>query len=62
MKMIKFLILLIFPILLNSQNFIYAETEPILITISNDRDDVIFDGIWSNSVEWKRSSLNEFIQ
>ena len=60
MKMIKFLILLIFLILVNSQNFVYGQTEPILITISDDRENVIFDGKWSNSVEWKKSSLNQF--
>ena len=33
-------------------------TEPILITISGDRDKVIFDGKWSFYTEWKASSLN----
>ena len=60
MKMIKFLILLIFTILVNSQNFVYGQTEPILITISDDRENVIFDGKWSSGIEWKKSSLNQF--
>jgi len=33
-------------------------TEPILITISSDLDKVIFDGKWTHSNEWKRSSAD----
>jgi len=33
-------------------------TEPILITISNNMDQVIFDGKWTHTTEWKRSGLN----
>jgi len=36
---------------------VYAE-EPILISISSDLDQVIFDGKWSNTYEWKQSSYN----
>jgi len=32
--------------------------EPILITISSDMDEVIFDGRWTYSKEWKHSSLD----
>ena len=33
-------------------------TEPILLTISYDLDKVIFDGKWTHSNEWKRSSAD----
>ena len=33
-------------------------SEPIMITVSNDLDKVIFDGRWSHTTEWKHSSLN----
>jgi len=32
--------------------------EQILITISSEMKDVIFDGIWTHKLEWKRSSLD----
>jgi len=32
--------------------------EPLMITISNDMNKVIFDGKWSSPTEWKHSSLN----
>ena len=32
--------------------------EPILISISSDLDQVIFDGKWTHVNEWKRSSYN----
>ena len=35
----------------------YAE-DPILISISSNLDQVIFDGKWTNSNEWKQSSYN----
>lgn len=35
--------------------------EPIMITMSPDMTQVIFDGKWSTGVEWKRSSENKFI-
>jgi len=38
-----------------------AENEPVMITISNDRENIIFDGKWSNLSEWKQSSLDELM-
>ena len=38
-----------------------AENEPVMITVSNDRENILFDGKWSNVNEWKQSSLNEFV-
>ena len=35
-----------------------ATTNPILITISDDMDKVIFDGRWTFFTEWKHSTLN----
>lgn len=32
--------------------------EPILITQSSKMNEVIFDGKWTNEIEWKKSSLN----
>ena len=32
--------------------------EPILITVSEDMDKIIFDGKWTYYTEWKKSSLN----
>ncbi len=37
----------------------YAD-EPIMITLSTQMNDVIFDGKWSSTTEWKQSSLNSF--
>jgi hypothetical protein len=39
---------------------VYAE-EPILISSSNDMDKIIFDGKWSNILEWKRSSYDSIL-
>jgi hypothetical protein len=36
----------------------YASTDPILITQSTGLHDVIFDGKWTNEIEWKPSSHN----
>ena len=36
----------------------YAQTDPILITVSDTMNDVEFDGKWSFPSEWKASSLN----
>lgn len=38
---------------------IYAE-DPILISFSPNIDKVIFDGKWTNPLEWKESSYNKF--
>ncbi len=43
------------------QNSAKAENDPVMITISNDKENLVFDGKWSNVNEWKQSSLNEFI-
>ncbi|MGY5143375.1 MAG: hypothetical protein ACW9XH_02730 [Candidatus Nitrosopumilus sp. bin_32a] len=37
---------------------VYAISEPILITQSSGMNDVIFDGKWTNYLEWKPSSYN----
>jgi hypothetical protein len=37
------------------------EIESIPITISFDREKVIFDGKWTSALEWKRSSLTDLI-
>jgi len=44
-----------------SLSSVKAENEPVMITISNDRENIIFDGKWSNISEWKQSSLNELM-
>lgn len=36
----------------------FATSEPILITISPAMENVIFDGKWTNYLEWKQSSHN----
>jgi len=50
---ILFLILIIHIFFVNA----FAE-KPILISISSDLDQVIFDGKWTDSFEWKKSSYN----
>jgi len=52
----KFIITLLLTISLFSVNA-YA-IEPILITISSDLDEIVFDGKWTHSNEWKRSSAD----
>lgn len=39
---------------------IYASTDPILITYSSSIQNVVFDGKWTNQIEWKASSDNMF--
>lgn len=39
----------------------FAISEPILITISPSMENVIFDGKWTNTLEWKQSSHNPYI-
>lgn len=48
-------ILVLCPLLLSSA---FAE-EPILISISSNLDQVVFDGKWTDSTEWKQSSYND---
>ena len=37
-----------------------ASSEPILITISPSMENVVFDGKWTNYLEWKQSSHNPY--
>lgn len=39
---------------------VYAESNQILITISDTMEEIDFDGKWSFSTEWKESSLNTY--
>lgn len=57
--MMKITFVIIASILFSSQ-LLFASAEPVFITISEDMDDVIFDGRWTHFGEWKRSSLNTF--
>lgn len=52
--------LLIFLLIISSPIiFLDANAEdPILISISSDLDQVIFDGKWTHTAEWKKSSYN----
>lgn len=51
--------LIFFLIILSPVIFLDAfGEEPILISISSDLNQVIFDGKWTNSEEWKRSSYD----
>lgn len=50
------LILIIIPILLIISSVPVILAEEIMITITEDMDDVIFDGKWSFFGEWKRTS------
>ena len=43
-----------------SQNVFPSTIEPILITSSENMDEVILDGKWTSKSEWKYSSLNQF--
>lgn len=55
LKSIFILLLILLPTI--SFIDVFAE-EPILISISSNLDQVIFDGKWTNSDEWKKSSYN----
>jgi len=56
MDMLKhhFLITIIFVVLFSNN----ATAEPIMITISDNMNKIIFDGKWTHETEWKRSSLD----
>ena len=56
MRFILILFALIIICILTSSN-VFA-IEPIMITISADRDNVIFDGKWTFYREWKNTSLD----
>lgn len=47
---------IIFPL-----DHVYAISEPILITQSTSMENIIFDGKWTNYLEWKQSSQNTFV-
>lgn len=51
----KYTIIILIFLLLPLMNTVYG-LEPILISISGSMDDVIFDGKWTNELEWKESS------
>jgi len=51
---LSFVILIIFGAFENAS----ATSEPILITISPSMENIIFDGKWTNVLEWKQSSHN----
>lgn len=51
----KFAIFLILIFVLSPLNTVYG-IEPILISISNSMEKIIFDGKWTNELEWKESS------
>ena len=48
--------LALIPLFINNT---FAE-DPILISISTDRQNVIFDGKWSDGFEWKQGSYDKF--
>jgi len=54
------LISLISLIIFTSFENSFATTDPILITIAPTMENVIFDGKWTNHVEWKQSSYNTY--
>ena len=59
MTYLKFGILPLLIILFSSTTaFAY---EPIPITISSTMDKLVLDGKWTHPIEWKQSSLNEFV-
>jgi len=58
-KLIIFLFL--FTIIFSSEETFASSTEPILITISPDMENVIFDGKWTFLTEWKPSSLTTIV-
>ena len=60
LKKIVFFSLIVFLICI-IQNSAKAENDPVMITLSNDKENLVFDGKWSNVNEWKQSSLNELV-
>ena len=58
MKLI-FLTLMILIFSLSIENT-FAISEPILITKSSSMEHIIFDGKWTNYLEWKQSSHNQY--
>lgn len=54
-----FLTLIVLTLFLSVEN-VFAISEPILITISPSIEHVVFDGKWTNYLEWKQSSHNMY--
>lgn len=52
------ILLLLIPIFYIQSMDLFAE-EPILITLSPHIDNIIFDGKWTDDLEWKESSYNK---
>ncbi|MDE1725781.1 MAG: hypothetical protein KGH89_00775 [Thaumarchaeota archaeon] len=55
---VKYYVLMILIFMLGTSSA-YAD-EPIMITLSTHMNNVVFDGKWSFTEEWKASSLNNF--
>src|SRR5690348_5372867 len=55
MKNRKYFLILILVITFSAGS---VSAEPIMITISSDMNKIIFDGKWTFTTEWKRSSFN----
>jgi len=53
------LFLIIITIIFSFHNIYAVPSEPIMITISTSMNDLIFDGKWTNYLEWKQSSWNQ---
>ncbi len=58
-KLIIIFLIFLFPTIFFSENIFASKTEPILITISPDMEQVIFDGKWTFLTEWKPSSYTK---
>jgi hypothetical protein len=54
-QLISFLIIFALTLFIPTNSF---ATDSILITISDNMDNVIFDGKWTDRAEWKNSSVN----
>ena len=55
-----FVLIFLISVLVITVEQISASSEPILITHSTGIHNVIFDGKWTNEIEWKQSSHNTF--
>jgi len=54
-----FLFLMIMVLIFPFEKINAVSEEPIMITISSSMNDLIFDGKWTNYLEWKQSSWNQ---
>ncbi len=59
MQLKIFFLLFVVLIMFVTHEKIYASSDQILITISPSMEQVIFDGKWTNTLEWKQSSHNQ---